>query len=100
MPRVLITSQSFRRASPDHERRVAEAGCEIVHSPFPRAATEAELLPLVGDVDGVLAGTDAFTRRVLEAAPRLKIIARIGVGYDAIDLAAADALGIWVTLTP
>ena len=100
MVKVLITSQSFRRASPEHEARVAEAGCEIVHGPFPRAATEEELLTLVGDIDGVLAGTDAFTRRVLEAAPRLKVIARIGVGYDAIDLAAAEALGIWATVTP
>ena len=100
MPKVLITSQSFRRASPEHERRVVDAGCEIVPSPFPRAATEDELIPLVGDVDGILAGTDSFTRRVLDAAPRLKVIARIGVGYDAVDLAAADALGIWVTVTP
>src|SRR5688500_5520250 len=100
MPKVLITSQSFRRASPEHERRVVDAGCEIVPSPFPRAATEDELIPLVGDVDGILAGTDAYTRSVLEAAPRLKVIARIGVGYDAVDLVAADALGIWVTVTP
>ena len=100
MSRVLVTSQSFKRADPAHERRVVEAGHNVVSSPHPRAATEEELLPLVGDVEGVLAGTDAFTRRVLDGAPRLKVIARIGVGYDAIDLQAADELGIWVTVTP
>ena len=100
MPKVLITSQSFLRAAPEHVQRVIDAGCEVVRGPYPRAATEDELLPLVTDVDGILAGTDAFTRRVLEAAPRLKVIARIGVGYDAIDLPAADALGIWATVTP
>lgn len=100
MPRVLITSHTFRRVSPDHERRLAAAGCEFVVSPYTRAATEAELLPLVGDIDAVLAGTDAFTRRVLQSAPRLKVIARLGVGHDAIDLKAADDLGIWATITP
>src|SRR5688500_10693953 len=100
MPKVLITSQSFLRAAPEHTQRLLDAGCEVVRSPYPRAATGDELLPLVGDVDGVLAGTDAFSRRVLEAAPRLKVVARIGVGFDAIDLAAAGALGIWATVTP
>ncbi len=100
MPRVLLTSLNFRRAGGDHERRLVDAGCDVVLSPYPRPATEAELLPLVANVDAALAGTDAFTRRVLEAAPQLKIVSRFGVGYDSIDLAAADELGIWVTTTP
>lgn len=98
--KVLVTGHTFRRVSGDHVQRLSDAGCELINSPYPRAATEAELLPLVGEVDAVLASTDAFTRRVLEAAPRLKIISRVGVGYDAIDIAAADEHGVWVTITP
>ena len=100
MPRVLITSHTFRTLEGNHEARLTRAGCELVISPYPRPATEAELLPLVCDVDAALVGTDAFTRRVLEAAPRLKIVSRFGVGYDAIDVPAATELGIWVTTTP
>jgi D-3-phosphoglycerate dehydrogenase len=84
----------------DHQRRLIDAGCELIVSPYPHAATEDELLPLVADVDAALASTDAFTRRVLAAAPRLRIISRFGVGFDSIDVAAATDRGIWVTVTP
>src|SRR5438067_7416386 len=98
--RVLITGLTFRRVPGGHEQRLVDAGCELLSSPYQRAATEEELLPLVRDVDAVLATTDAFTRRVFEAANRLKIVARFGVGYDAIDLPAASDHGVWVTITP
>jgi D-3-phosphoglycerate dehydrogenase len=98
--RVLVTGHTFRRIGARQEQRLIDAGCAIVTSPYPRPATEDELIPLVGDVDAVLAGTDAFTRRVFEAAPRLKVVSRFGVGYDAIDCAAAAEHGVWVTITP
>jgi D-3-phosphoglycerate dehydrogenase len=98
--RVLITAQTFRRVEGDHQQKLLDAGCELIDSPYPRAATADELLPLVRDVDAVLASTDAFTRRVIESAGRLKIVARSGVGYDAIDCDAAAERGVWVTVTP
>jgi D-3-phosphoglycerate dehydrogenase len=98
--KVLITGHTFRRVGDEHVQRLLAAGCELITSPYQRAAQEAELVPLVADVDAVLAGTDAFTRKVFAAAPRLKIVSRFGVGYDAIDLEAAAAHGVWVTVTP
>src|SRR5579883_1570985 len=98
--RVLITSHTFRQLAGEHEQRLRAAGCEITGSPFPRPAAEHELLPLVRDVDAVIASTDSFTRRVFEAAASLRIVARFGVGYDAIDLAAATEHGVWITTTP
>src|SRR5205809_7964493 len=98
--RVLITAQTFRRVPGDHQQKLLDAGCELIDSPYPRAATEDELLPLVRDVDAVVASTDAFTRRVVESADRLKIISRSGVGFDAIDCDAAAERGLWVTVTP
>jgi D-3-phosphoglycerate dehydrogenase len=74
------------------------AGCEVVLNPTGVTLTEAELLPLVGDVDAIMAGTEPITARVLDAAPRLKIVARRGVGYDSVDLAAATARGVVVTV--
>ncbi|HEU5316640.1 MAG TPA: phosphoglycerate dehydrogenase [Chloroflexota bacterium] len=100
MPRVLVTSTHFRRASGDHERRLLDAGCDVSYGPYARPASEDELLALLGGVDAVIAGTDAFTRRALAGAPQLKVVSRFGVGYDAIDVAAAAELGIWVTNTP
>ncbi|MCC8191364.1 MAG: hydroxyacid dehydrogenase [Planctomycetes bacterium] len=61
---------------------------------------EASLQQAIVDYDGVLASVDPYTRDVLTAAKKLKVIARHGVGYDSIDLAAASELGIWVCNTP
>src|SRR5262249_13647235 len=43
---------------------------------------------------------EPYTARLLDACPGLRVIARVGVGYDAVDLAAATARGVVVTITP
>ena len=52
------------------------------------------------DIDGSIAGGEPYTRAVMDSAPRLKVISRVGVGYDTIDIPAATAKGIYVTVTP
>lgn len=54
----------------------------------------------VADCDAMLIRTALCPREVIEAGKKLKVIARHGVGYDNIDLAAAKERGIWVTNTP
>lgn len=97
--RALITSL---RLQPGDEavRRLEEAGIEPVFEYWHGNRTEEELLRIVKDVDAVLAWIDPFTRRVLEAAPRLKVICRTGIGYDTIDVKAATERGIAVCITP
>jgi D-3-phosphoglycerate dehydrogenase len=97
---VLVTGHTFQRVPGDHVARLEAAGCRVLTGPHNRGLTEAELLPLIGDVEAVLAGTHPFTRRVFESAPRLRIVSRFGVGYDAIDVAAATDHGVWITTTP
>lgn len=63
-------------------------------------ATEAELLQVVGDITGVICGDDAFTRTVLEAAPKLQVISKWGTGIDSIDQDACKDLGIAVRNVP
>jgi D-3-phosphoglycerate dehydrogenase len=59
------------------------------------------MLALVGDVDGILCGDDAFTRPVLQKClPRLKILSKYGIGTDKIDLKAASDLKIPVGYCP
>jgi D-3-phosphoglycerate dehydrogenase len=62
--------------------------------------SETELLPLMADIDGVICGDDRFTRRVLTAAKRLRVISKWGTGIDSIDREAAAQLGIRVCNTP
>jgi D-3-phosphoglycerate dehydrogenase len=62
---------------------------------------EEEMMNLVGDVDGVICGDDAITKRVIEKGlPRLKVVSKYGIGVDRIHLEAARELGIPVTYTP
>jgi phosphoglycerate dehydrogenase-like enzyme len=76
------------------------AGFDLVYPARAAQMTEEELLSALKGIDATLAGSEPYTRRVLEANPGLKAIARVGVGYDAVDLAAATDRGVAVTITP
>lgn len=80
----------------DGVQSLIDNGAEIVRC----KTDENSLIEAIRDCDVVLARTEIYSRRVLEQAKQLKIIARYGVGFEKIDLQAADDLGIWVTNTP
>ena len=78
--------------------RLLQEHGEVVMAP---ALDEAALLSVVRDVDAiVIRANGKVTRTVMEAAPRLKVIGRHGVGLETIDVPAATARGIWVVNTP
>lgn len=71
------------------------------HVRLAKGTDEEALIAELGEIDGViLRARGRMTRRVLESAPRLKVIGRHGVGVDNVDLAAATELGIQVVNTP
>ncbi len=62
---------------------------------------EGRLIPAVADVQGIIIRANGkVTRRLMQAAPHLKVVARHGVGVEAIDRAAAAERGIVVVNTP
>jgi phosphoglycerate dehydrogenase-like enzyme len=75
-------------------------GIELVVEAKDRRSTEAELIELVVDADATIVGGDRYTRRVIDSAEKLKIIARAGVGYDNVDVDAATEKGVQLTITP
>ncbi|MGE4354314.1 MAG: hydroxyacid dehydrogenase [Oscillospiraceae bacterium] len=81
----------------DSIHRLYELGCEVITD---GGCSREELIASADDCDAIIARTAPYTREVLEAAKKLKIIARYGVGVDNIDLKAAAELGIWVSNTP
>lgn len=95
---ILVTSRSFSDGDLDLVGRAADAGHRIMRGPAHHDL--AELRALLHGADAWIAGTGPVTEEHLAAAPRLKIIARYGVGYEAVDLDAAAARGIRVTNTP
>ena len=62
-----------------------------------RGTDKASLLADIQDVDAVLFRNEAYDADILEAAKRVKVLARHGVGVDKVDLKRAEELGIWVT---
>lgn len=95
---VVVTPRSFGMHDPGLRRRLeAEVG-EARYRPGPLAA--AELVEAVRDADGLLAGLDHVTEEVFAGAPRLRVVARYGVGVDRVDLSAAGRHGVTVTITP
>jgi D-3-phosphoglycerate dehydrogenase len=98
--RVLVTSTTFGIQDPTLRSELERTVGEVRYSPEKRPLTAPELTNLVKDIDGWIAGLDAIDASVIAAADRLKVIARYGVGYDRVDLAAATRRGIVVTNTP
>jgi D-3-phosphoglycerate dehydrogenase len=97
--RVLITS-IFLKAGDDVDRYLTSQGMEPVYRPWHGGRTEEELIDLLRGIDGAIVSTDPFTARVIQAADRLRVISRTGVGYDAVDVPAATKRGVIVTTTP
>lgn len=73
---------------------------DLVFNSTGRPLTEDELIPLLKDCDGYIAGLDDVTAKVLAACPNLKVVSRYGAGYDRVDIQAAKEHGIVVTNTP
>jgi D-3-phosphoglycerate dehydrogenase len=97
--RILITSV-FLKAGDDVDRYLTSQGFEPVYRPWHGGRTEEEMIDLLRGIDGAIVSTDPFTARVIQAADRLRVISRTGVGYDAVDVPAATARGVIVTTTP
>ncbi len=97
-PTVLVTSRSFSSGDLDLVAELTAAGCTIVTGPSDHDLET--LRPLLAPVTAWVAGTGPVTAAHLDAAPELQLVARYGVGVDAVDLAAAARRGIRVTNTP
>ncbi len=99
--RILVTTTSFQDTKGPHHDVLAASGFEIVNARGP--LTEAQLLELFeGEgFDGILNGDDLITPKVIDAAmPRLKVIAKYGIGLDSIAVDHATSKGLPVLFTP
>jgi D-3-phosphoglycerate dehydrogenase len=100
---VLCTARGFER-TPEAIALLEAADCTFVRTPYCGDRFDYELTgePLVALLDGAdayIAGSALVSADVLAHAPKLKIVSRRGVGYERIDLEAARARGVTVTIT-
>lgn len=94
--RVVITYAKYADASVE-AGILEKAGLEVVMtSSFP----EDKRPDIWRSADALMVGIDVVSREIIGTLDRCKIISRVGTGFDAIDLAAAEEHGIWVTNVP
>lgn len=97
---VLVTPTSYARNDPNLRSDLEAKVGVVIYNTTGRPLSFQELLEKSKECDGYIAGLDDINREVIEAADRLKVIARYGVGVDNVDLEAAREKGIVVTNTP
>jgi D-3-phosphoglycerate dehydrogenase / 2-oxoglutarate reductase len=98
--KVLVTAPRAVADISRYESALRPAGCEVVFRAPVERVSEAELLSIVADVDGMVCGDDQITSRVLDAAPNLRVICKWGTGIDSIDVDGARSRGIVVRNSP
>jgi D-3-phosphoglycerate dehydrogenase / 2-oxoglutarate reductase len=94
--RILITPRSLTQAPGPDLAPLENAGYQLVYAPAGKTPSEGELLELVPDCVGWLAGVEAISERVLRSAAALKAISRNGTGVDNVPVDLAQRLGIKV----
>ena len=98
--RILVSTYPFG-ASGSRPRDLLEAsGHEIVYNPYGRRLKAQEVEELLREMDAVIAGTEPYEPEVIANCPKLKVISRVGVGLDSVNVRASLGQGVMVTYTP
>jgi len=98
--KVLVSCPHLQRTIDNYRDLFSQNGVEIDLPEVDQNLSEADLIKIIDQYDGVIAGDDVFSEKVLLHASKLKVISKWGVGVDSIDLEAAKRLGITVSNTP
>ncbi len=102
MSKILLTTTSYQDTPGAHHALLESSGFQVVCARGPLAEQEMlDLISAAGPFDGFLHGDDHITSQVIDAAlPRLKVLAKYGIGLDAIDVAYATEKNLPVLYTP
>ena len=100
MAKVLITTIHFGDRDHLPLNLLENAGIEYLINPFNKKITEDQLTDIITDFDAIIAGTEPITEKVMNSASNLKLISRVGIGLNSVDLLAAQKRGIKVSYTP
>src|SRR4051812_17821305 len=97
---VLVTWPDYDLDAHGLGGALAEAGLEIRLEPKRGRRDPAEMRGIAARAAAAIVSTDPFDAEILDACPALRVIARVGIGVDSIDLEAATRRGVAVTVTP
>ena len=97
--KVLTTPRSYGKTDPAVFEMLKEKGLEVVRNETGGILDKETMMRLLADCEGLIVGVDPVDEEVIASAPKLRAIAKYGVGVDNIDLDAAKARGIAVSRT-
>ena len=103
MKKVLITQPwpiSFVTEFDSYVKKLEERGFEVILDPKTNSLTEEDVIERAPGIYAHVCGADRWSARAMSYADKLRVISRIGVGYDTVDIAEATRRGIAVTVTP
>jgi D-3-phosphoglycerate dehydrogenase len=98
--KVLVSAPYMQPVIDRFRQTFADNGIDLVVPPVDERMEEQQLLDYISDIDGAICGDDRFTDKVLQAAPKLKVISKWGTGIDSIDQEACKRRCIRVCNTP
>lgn len=98
--KVLISSRSFGKINSGAIDLLKKNGLEPILNPYGKKLSEKEIIDLLDDSVGIIAGTEEITEKIINEGKKLKIISRYGIGLDNVDLKAANKKNILVFNTP
>jgi phosphoglycerate dehydrogenase-like enzyme len=98
--KVLVTAPYILPVLDDFTDFFKKNDIDAIAADVDERMEEEELLPLMGDIDGVICGDDRFTNKVFDAAPNLKVLAKWGTGIDSLNVDEAEKRGIAICRTP
>ena len=98
--KVLVSAPYMQPVPEKYRRILEERGIELTVPEVEERLSEAELLEIIGDFDGVISGDDEFTEAVYKAAKKLKVISKWGTGIDSLNRDVAEKYGVVIRNTP
>ncbi len=100
MARVLISATPFAKVRTGYYEILQAAGHDMVYPSVQRQLSEDEAIEQASGCAAILAGSEPYTERFFTARPEVRVLARAGVGYDAVDVEAATRHGVVVAYAP
>jgi len=98
--RILIATSPFGKTGRKPFDLLEATGWELAENPYGRRLKAGEVGEHLAGMDAVIAGTEPYNAETLVRADRLKVISRVGIGLDSVDLKYCRERGIAVTYTP
>jgi len=98
--KVYVSTHPFGSVNPEPLEILDRRDIDLKLNEYGRKITPDELCGHLAGKDALIAGTEVIDAAVLDCAPGLKIIARVGIGLDNIDFDEVNRRGIVLTYTP